>query len=171
MNDVFVAHRRTHDKKEQTVSEHLMATALIARRLAGKLGITAAGELLGMLHDFGKYSRQFQAYIQSATGILNPDADDEYVDASALKGKIDRSSAGAQWIWENFRRYGPQGEFVGQILALCLASHHSGLIDCLNSEGENVFVKRMHKDVAKTHMQECTETADGEVMTRRLERY
>lgn len=146
-----------------------MDTALIARGLAGKLGIPEAGELLGLLHDFGKYSRQFQAYIQSATGILNPDADDEYVDASALKGQIDHSSAGAQWIWENLRRYGPQGEFVGQILALCLASHHSGLIDCLNSEGENVFVKRMHKDVAKTHMRECNETADGEVMTR-LER-
>jgi CRISPR-associated endonuclease/helicase Cas3 len=164
MDDVFVAHRRTYDNKEQTVSEHLMDTALITRCLAGKLGIPDAGELLGLLHDFGKYSRQFQTYIQSATGILNPDADD-FVDASALKGRIDHSSAGAQWIWKNFRRYGPQGEFVGQILALCLASHHSGLIDCLNPAGKNIFLKRMGKDDGNTHLSECKETADAEVMT------
>lgn len=171
MNDVFVAHRRTHDKKEQTVSEHLMDAAVIARSLAGKLGIPEAGELLGLLHDFGKYSQQFQTYIQSATGMLDPDIDDGYVDASKLKGQIDHSSAGAQWIWEKFRHHGQHGEVVGQelvaqVLALCLASHHSGLIDCLNPEGSDVFVKRINKDGAKTHVQECVESADAEVMTR-----
>ncbi|MBI5076313.1 MAG: CRISPR-associated helicase Cas3' [Nitrospirae bacterium] len=165
MNDLFIAHRRTHDGEEQTVSEHLMNTAVIARCLAGKLGIPEAGELLGLLHDFGKYSRQFQAYIQSATGILNPDADDDYVDAVTLRGKIDHSSAGAQWIWENFRRYGQQGELVGQILALCLASHHgAGLIDCLKPDGVNGFVARIRKADAKTHLQECMESVDPEVL-------
>jgi len=32
------------------------------------------------------------------------------------------------------------------MLALCICSHHCGLIDCLGPEGEDVFDKRMGKD-------------------------
>jgi CRISPR-associated endonuclease/helicase Cas3 len=164
--DIFIAHCRKSDQTEQSVCEHLAKVSLICRCLAEKIGIPNAGELLGLLHDLGKYSQQFQAYIKSATGMLNPDVDDEYVDATALKGRIDHSSAGAQWIWENFRRYGPQGELAGQILALCLASHHSGLIDCLKPGGDNGFVARMRKDIAKTHLQECIGSVDSEILQR-----
>jgi CRISPR-associated endonuclease/helicase Cas3 len=159
----FVAHRRLFDQTSQTVREHLEDVSLISRCLADKVGAADVGELLGLLHDLGKYSKQFQAYIQSATGMLDPDLDDEYVDATALRGRIDHSTAGAQWIWENFRRYGPQGELVGQMLALCLASHHSGLVDCLKPDGQNGFAGRMRKDVEKTHLRECLEVADREV--------
>lgn len=163
-SDCFIAHRRESDQTEQSVREHLEDVSLISRCLAEKIGVPDIGELLGLLHDLGKYSQKFQEYIKSATGMLNPDIDDEYVDAAALRGKIDHSSAGAQWIWENFRRYGPQGELAGQVLALCLASHHGGLIDCLKPEGENGFVARMRKDVEKTHLQECVESVDPEVL-------
>lgn len=159
-----IAHRRASDQTSQTVRDHLQEVSLIARCLAEKIGVADTGELLGLLHDLGKYSIQFQSYIQSATGMLDPDIDDEYVDALALRGRIDHSTAGAQWIWENFRRYGPQGELVGQILALCLASHHSGLIDCLKPDGENGFAGRMRKDVERTHLHECLETADPGVL-------
>ncbi|MFA6499536.1 MAG: CRISPR-associated endonuclease Cas3'', partial [Desulfurivibrionaceae bacterium] len=165
-SNCFIAHRRESDQTEQSVREHLENVSLICRCLAEKIGVPDAGELLGLLHDLGKYSKQFQTYIQSATGMLDPDVDDEYVDATSLRGKIDHSSAGAQWIWENFHRYGPQGELAGQVLALCLASHHGGLIDCLKPGGENGFVARMRKDVAKTHLQECIGSVDSEVLMR-----
>ncbi|MDO9067574.1 MAG: CRISPR-associated endonuclease Cas3'', partial [Deltaproteobacteria bacterium] len=164
--NTFIAHRRKSDQIEQSVREHLEEVSLICRSLSEKIGVPGAGELLGLLHDLGKYSKQFQTYIQSATGMLDPDVDDEYVDATALKGKIDHSSAGAQWIWENFSRYGSQGELVGQVLALCLASHHGGLIDCLKPGGENGFVARIRKDGAKTHLQECIESVDSEILKR-----
>lgn len=160
----FVAHRRKSDGKEQTLQEHLIEVSQICRCLTKKVDVPNVGELLGLLHDFGKYSQQFQVYLQSATGIMNPDIDEEYVDFQALKGKIDHSSAGAQLVWENFRQYGPQGELVGQILALCLASHHSGLIDCLKPEGQNGFIVRMSKDYEKTHIQECKNAADNVIL-------
>lgn len=144
--------------------DHLVGVAQLSRCFAKKIGAQDMGELLGLLHDFGKYSQRFQTYIQSATGLLDQDVDEEYVDAVALKGKIDHSSAGAQLIWNNFRRYGRQGELVGQILALCLASHHSGLIDCLKPDGENGFAARMSKDVGKTHLEECEESADNNIL-------
>ncbi|MFZ5764144.1 MAG: CRISPR-associated endonuclease Cas3'' [Thermodesulfobacteriota bacterium] len=160
----FIAHCREADGKEQSVCEHLEDVSVICRCFAQKMDVPDVGELLGLLHDFGKYSKQFQSYIKSATGILNFDIDDEFVDAQTLRGKIDHSSAGAQWIWEKFRRYGPQGGLVGQILALCLASHHGGLIDCLKPEGKNGFIARMKKNVEKTHLKECENNMDVEVL-------
>jgi len=159
----YIAHRRESDQTEQTVCEHLEEVSLICCCLAEKIGVSDVGELLGLLHDLGKYSQQFQTYIQSATGLLNPDLDDEYVDAKALKGKIDHSTAGAQWVWQRFQRYGVQGRLVGQILAICLASHHGGLLDCLKPGGENGFSNRINKDQEKTHLQECLKAADKEV--------
>jgi len=166
MSGNFIAHQRTVDNAQQSVREHLEDVGIISRCFAEKIDMPATGELLGLLHDLGKYSQQFQAYIQSAIGMLNPDVDDGAVDAKALKGKIDHSSAGAQWIWEKFSQYGPQGELVGQILAVCLASHHGGLIDCLKIHGQNGFADRIGKDAAKTHLYECGASVDKEVLER-----
>ncbi len=163
---VHVAHQRKSDNKIQTVREHVENVSLIARCYAEKIGVPDIGELLGLLHDFGKYSRAFQTYIQSASGILDPDRDDDFVDAQVLKGQVDHSTAGAQWIWEHFGRYGLQGQIVGQILALCLASHHSGLIDCLEPNGDNRFLRRMMKEDELTHLNECRETVDDAVVAK-----
>ncbi len=160
----YIAHVRKYDQKEQSVESHLAEVSQICRELTEKINLPDMGELLGLLHDFGKFSQQFQTYIKSATGILNPDIDDEHVDSSALKGKIDHSTAGAQWIWQLFKQYGPQGKLAGQILAVCLASHHGGLIDCLNPDGGNSFLKRIDKDDQATHLSECETVAAEELL-------
>ncbi|MEK6748590.1 MAG: CRISPR-associated helicase Cas3' [Pseudomonadota bacterium] len=167
MKKSYVAHIRTTDKKEQTLEQHLFGVSSLTASLTAKIGLYDAGQLLGLMHDFGKYSRAFQDYIESATGKLNPDIDDNYVDAKELKGKIDHSSAGAQWVWNNLRQYGKngQGELCGQILALCIASHHSGIIDCLKPEGGNGFIERMKKADNKTNFTECMENANDAVLT------
>lgn len=163
----FIAHRRTTDGEIQELLNHLLEVAKLSRRFSSKIGVPDLGELLGLLHDFGKYSRAFQDYIKSATGLLNPDIDDDYVEAIVLKGKIDHSSAGAQWIWERYRKYKTgnfqAGKFSGQILALCLASHHSGLIDCLKPDGKAGFLDRIGKKDEQTHLKECLEVADNEL--------
>jgi CRISPR-associated endonuclease/helicase Cas3 len=154
---------------DQSVANHLEAVAGICGSLAQKIGVPETGELLGLLHDFGKYGEQFQSYIKSATGMLNPDIDDDFVDANALKGTIDHSTAGAQWLWQFCRNYGDGGKFVGQVLALCLASHHGGLLDCLDPDGNNTFAKRMAKDDGKTHLAECLQRADSHLLQRMQE--
>jgi CRISPR-associated endonuclease/helicase Cas3 len=168
LNNGYIAHVRKADKKEQTLEEHLLGVSAISASFASKIGVADAGKLIGLMHDFGKYSQAFQSYISSATGKLNSDIDDDYVDAKSLKGKIDHSSAGAQWIWNELRKYGSQGqgELCGQILALCVASHHSGLIDCLKPEGKNGFTNRMNKADDKTNLTECIENANNDVLTK-----
>lgn len=149
----YIAHRRK-DGKEQSLESHLSEVGAIACRLAAKMNASGAGELIGLLHDVGKYSFDFQSYIGSATGRINPD-EDEFVDFKGLKGKIDHSSAGAQWVWAFCKKKGDTGQLVGQILSLCIASHHSGLIDCLKPDGSNGFRKRIEKEDAKTYKNEC----------------
>lgn len=165
MKDDFIAHFRSSDHQAQKVHDHLKGVAGLSRRFAGKIGMSGAGEILGLLHDLGKYSAAFQIYIKSATGLLDPDIDgDTYVDAEDFKGRIDHSTAGAQWVWQRLKGFGPQGRLVGQILAICLASHHGGLMDCLRVDGTDGFDRRMDKSDEKTHLAECLAAGDREIM-------
>ncbi|PIE64476.1 MAG: CRISPR-associated endonuclease Cas3'', partial [Desulfobacterales bacterium] len=160
-----IAHYRQSDRQKQMVHAHLLGTGKTCGQFAQKIGLSEIGKLLGVLHDLGKYSQSFQNYIQSGSGLFDPDLDDGYVDSKLLKGKIDHSTAGAQWIWQKFRCYGPEGEAMGKILAVCLASHHGGLIDCLKpDDGEDLFQKRIEKHDEKTHLQECLKRADKKVL-------
>src|SRR5690554_6310595 len=161
----FIAHKRDSDGSCQHLSAHLFEVGEIASKFANKLGVVNAGKLLGLLHDFGKYSNEFQSYIKSATGEINPD-EDEYVDAKGLKGKVDHSTAGAQLVWQRLGRFGHagQGELCGQILSLCIASHHSGLIDVFSIDDRTVFPDRMKKSEERVHIEECRKAADQEIL-------
>jgi len=162
---MFIAHKRKKDGEIQELSAHLSEVSNLAATFAKKIDAESAGRLIGLLHDFGKYSQEFQLYIKSATGEINPDEDD-YVDAKGMKGKVDHSTAGAQLVWQRLKRFGNsgQGELCGQILALCIASHHSGLIDCIGVDDKSVFSNRMSKSDEKVHLDECQRAADKEIL-------
>lgn len=162
-----VAHYRAADGSWQPLSTHLLGTAKWTRHFAEKIGLGLLGELIGLLHDLGKYSQEFQNYLRSAIGSLNPDLDEEWVDAGKLKGKVDHSTAGAQLVWEALgEQHGRLATIVGQLAALCIASHHSGLIDCITTKGEDNFARRMAKEDAKTHLKEVRRRADANVLER-----
>jgi CRISPR-associated endonuclease/helicase Cas3 len=148
----------------------LSGVADLAGKYAAKIRLAEHGELLGLVHDLGKYSAEFQAYLKSAVGILNQDEDEEFVDAKGLKGKIDHSTAGAQLISRELSKQGMLGQVVGQILALCVASHHSGLIDCISSDanhfGKDNFSRRMNKAEQRAHLDEVLSKLDPSISVR-----
>ncbi|MBF0417071.1 MAG: CRISPR-associated helicase Cas3' [Magnetococcales bacterium] len=76
-----------------------------------------AGRLLGLWHDLGKYSKEFQEYLQKAA----TDRDVHAAEVGTLK-RVDHSSAGARYAAEKF-------PFLGHWLAFALAGHHAGLPD------------------------------------------
>lgn len=149
----YIAHRRKKDGKNQSLTTHLKEVSRQADQFASKIGLKECGELIGLLHDIGKASQEFQHYIKSAVGLINPDEDD-YVDASQQKGKIDHSSAGAQIIYRTLAGKGSEGVIAAQFLSLCISSHHSGLIDCLTPDGQDNYSRRMKKLEEKTHADE-----------------
>ena len=171
MKFTFIAHVRQTDKCPQSVQTHLVETSELAKIFARKLNLEPVGELLGLMHDFGKYSRKFQKYIHDETGLFNPDLDDE--ESTPNGSKVDHSTAGAQWVYRELRKsdksnnHGDEikdkgiGELCGQILGLCIASHHGeGLIDCLDREGNPKWIERFNKTDELTHLAECERNAD-----------
>ena len=153
-NPKFIAHRREKDGEEQSLERHLEETSFFAGEFAKKIGLKKHGELIGLLHDFGKATFEFYQYIGSATGLIDPDEDD-YIDASGKKGRIDHSSAGAQIIYHYFSDKGKVSTFTSQILSLIIASHHSGIIDCLTPDGTDNYSRRMNKFDEKTRTKEA----------------
>ena len=171
MSSRYIAHVRKSDGQPQSLQTHLIETAEIAKLLAAKLDLDQAGELLGLMHDFGKYSRKFQKYIHDETGLFNPDLDDE--ESTPNGSKVDHSTAGAQWVYRELRKFGAAqgiGELFGQMLGLCIASHHGeGLIDCLDGEGNPKWIERFNKTDELTHLAECEQNADEDVLQKAKE--
>ena len=67
---VFYAHSKPDSDTEQwqELKVHLASVAKHTSYLAGKIGLSHAGELIGFAHDIGKYSDAFQRYLQKAAG-------------------------------------------------------------------------------------------------------
>lgn len=149
----FIAHISQKDERVQSLSDHLKETSSFCGQFTDEIGLKEVGEKIGLVHDLGKASIEFQNYIRSANGKIDPDADD-YVDFQEMKGKIDHSTAGAQMIFDELKDKGAEGYLTAQVLALCLASHHSGLIDCISPDGNDSFSHRMEKSHDRTHKEE-----------------
>lgn len=99
----YLAHRTKDTQEEQTLKEHLENTAELAGKFAGTFGCKEWGYCLGMLHDIGKYSEEFQARIRGNGK------------------KVDHATAGTQICWEKGGLY--------TFLSYCIAGHHTGLPD------------------------------------------
>jgi len=91
-----------------------------AEGFAGAFGAGQWGQVLGWWHDLGKYSADFQDYLNSSNGL---EAHLETPD------RVDHSTAGAQHA-NNLC-----GGSTGRILAYCLAGHHVGLPDATATGG------------------------------------
>lgn len=99
---MYLAH--IADGRSQTVKEHLVGTAKLARQFASEFGAEDIGELAALSHDIGKYSVEFQRRI--AGGPV-----------------VDHSTAGAMECLK-----------LNQIhAALAVAGHHCGLLDVGNT--------------------------------------
>jgi CRISPR-associated endonuclease/helicase Cas3 len=92
----------------ELLEDHLGAVAATAAAFAKPFGWETIGVIAGRLHDLGKYSAQFQAYIAGT-------------DPNRRGG--DHSSAGALAARDRY-----QGA-IGKMLAYVIAGHHAGLAD------------------------------------------
>ena len=115
----------------QSVSEHCHNTAKYAAEALEPVGLSAAGEMAGLLHDLGKYTEQFQAYIKDGVGT---------------RGSVNHTFAGVRLLLERYFRADAQ-DFSGvasELLALAAGGHH-GLFDCVDERQKNGFQHRLTK--------------------------
>lgn len=95
----YLAHIAS-DGREQTVAAHLQETASLCSSFAAEFGQEQRGFFLGMSHDIGKYSNEFQKRLHGGP-------------------KVDHATAGALECAK-----------VGENeMACCVAGHHGGMPD------------------------------------------
>jgi len=101
------------------LESHLRGTAARACRFAAGFGGDEWAALAGKWHDLGKYSEEFQRYIESASGYEREQA---HIENENVPGRVDHSTAGAIHA---VKTLGPPG----RMLAYLIAGHHAGLPD------------------------------------------
>jgi len=158
----FYAHSKPDSDTEQwqELRAHLASVAANTSHLAGKIGLAHAGELIGIAHDLGKYSEAFQQYLRKVASDAAMEMEPDF----SLKGSVDHSTAGAQIIGDGLPS--GNGGIASQMLALCVASHHSGLIDCIAPDGVDVLTRRLNKDGALSHRDEAWSQAEQTIRGR-----
>ncbi len=165
MKHNLIAHHRKSDQKSQPLWEHLIEASKHARSFAHKIDLGDLGAALGLLHDLGKASQEYQSYLKTNAGLINPDDDWYMKNAINMRGKIDHSTAGGQVLFEVLNDKSPEDRIAAQILALCAVSHHSGLIDCLTPDGKDNFSERLRKIDEKTHTNEALQKLEPDDLT------
>ena len=155
----FYAHSRPGSDKGdwQELRKHLEKVAAITARLAGKIGLSRAGELIGLAHDLGKYSEAFQQYLSKVAGDAAMEMEPEF----SPKGSVDHSTAGAQIVARGLATAG--GDFAAQMLLLCISSHHSGLIDCILPDGVDGLTRRLNKNDDLSHRDEVSSRIESAI--------
>ena len=105
-NNHYIAHI-SEDGRKQTVEEHLQNTSERCKNFAKSFGAEEQGKLIGLVHDIGKCSKEFQNRLNGGRIV-------DHASAGALEcAKLDS-------VWA----------------ACCVAGHHGGLPDVGNAHND-----------------------------------
>lgn len=120
---IYFAHSKDgqHKSEWQTLKNHLEAVSDLSYSFAGKFGAWNFGKAVGLLHDIGKYSKEFQRRLEGE------------------RLTVDHSTAGTQ---EAEKIY---GKALGHVLAYTIAGHHSGLPNCGSVADDSSLLGRLAK--------------------------
>lgn len=142
--DMYIARFRTKDLEQQTLREHIMNTAQIGERLGEKVYLKNTLKLIGLLHDMGKYSEQFQNFINNELQKAKKDKKKYLLEKN--QSNFDHGVYGAKYIYSDYKGGGIKEKAIREILALVIAYHHGGLPDCENENGEIPLLTRLIKE-------------------------
>ena len=135
---MFCAHINPVNSKKQSVKEHLDNVSRLSMEYGAKISLEATGKLIGILHDMGKETKKFDAYIKYSS---------EHPKDKSLRGSINHSTAGAKYIYDTFYKSKDlYDQLTAQLMSIAVCSHHGGLIDCLDLSGKDVFTSKMTTD-------------------------
>jgi len=107
-SDAYYGRKNDETGEFQLLRDHLWNVSKLTGEYAGQFTNPKIGEICGLLHDVGKYSKQFQRRIKG-----------ENI-------RVTHASSGAQVAYELYKNTGNPYYFF---IAYCIAGHHRGLQD------------------------------------------
>lgn len=135
----YAAHADQKTGRTQDLKKHAENTALLCRRFAEPLGLAQTAQLIALVHDMGKGTAAFQAYLR----------DDE------KRKTHPHAPAGAIFAYEHWFSGNKAQRRAAQIIALCVYGHHAGLMDCVNESAEPAFIQNMQRDTHDLYYEEA----------------
>jgi len=133
-NMTYLAHIR-EDSAEQPLDVHIRNCACYASR-ANIAGLKQAAYLAGLLHDMGKYTKEFQEYLSRAAA-----------GEAVHRGSVNHTFAGVRFAIERWHTSQQPAlrDMVCEIIAVAAGAHH-GLFDCIDPDGKDGFLHRLTLD-------------------------
>lgn len=108
------------EEESQLLKAHLTAVSKLTGQFTNKFTSSEIGELIGLLHDIGKYQEDFQNKIRTSSNKI-----------------IDHSTAGAKILTEEIKE-------MGTLYGLPIACHHTGLMNFgTNASMSNTYYSRL----------------------------
>lgn len=153
MEHMRPAHIRISDRKVQSVKEHITGATSISIQGGKKIGMPFFISLVTKLHDMGKCTNKFENYINYSF---------DHPEDKSLRGQIDHSAIGAIYIFEKYGNGDSLDRITSQMMALIIASHHGGLMNCINLEGKSDFLVRLSKNKEELNYFEALENYERE---------
>ncbi len=117
------SHEEIEKKEWHTLSSHLQETGAKAARFLESVGCADLGLVVGLLHDLGKYTPEFQDRL------------------AGNNTRVNHSTAGAKIAIEHYQ------ERLGKLLAYCIAGHHAGLANGVNGKRTRALRDRLREHV------------------------
>lgn len=117
-------------EKWQPLEDHLQNVAKMAGEFAAVFGAKEWSSIAGELHDFGKGTKSWQAYLRKANQIV-----DEF--SEFYSGHPNHAAEGAKYLFKNSKQ-------AGKLLAYCIAGHHGGLPNWMAS-GKAALQKKLEE--------------------------
>ena len=145
LRSTYFAHSNelSNRKDWHLLSDHLQGTGDRAAESLHSTGCGDFGRAAGVLHDLGKYTREFQRRLAGGP-------------------RCDHATAGAKVAIERY------GERLGKILAFCIAGHHAGLANGVNGERISALADRLDSRIPSLDPMWRDEIALAELASPRL---
>ena len=141
MKKKFYAHSLPNKPVDdwQPLDDHLENVAHIAGRFAESFNATEWASILGKMHDLGKGTLPWQAYLRHANNIT-----DEF--AKYEDGHPTHALNGAKFMYQHSKE-------IGKLLSYCVAGHHGGLPNWDDYSGSSLKqrLKQQFHDVVSEH--------------------
>lgn len=141
----MIAHIRKTDGTVQPLKEHCRRVALLCERAAKPHKLSKAAYLIGLLHDMGKATEEFERYLYSSYAGAN------------FSSPHNHSPAGAIYIYRRYfcaKNASKTQRAAAQIFSMCIYGHHAGLSDCIGEHLGPGFLDNLEPD-EKIHYEDA----------------